>query len=166
MSQSDTSTIPSLSLHQPWATAIALELKRIETRSWRPPPKYCGQRIAIHAAKRRVRRDEVSDVVLKALADHELPLGAVVATARLQCAHEVAFNGSGLSYLHPGVWQDCPHWRKEESMMVRPDSYGDFSTGRWLWFLDDIRRLPKAIPAVGRQGFWHQPLPLGATSNP
>lgn len=26
-----------ISLWQPWASAIACELKRIETRSWRPP---------------------------------------------------------------------------------------------------------------------------------
>src|SRR5690242_7565318 len=38
----------ALTLRQPWATLVALEAKRTETRSWRTP--YRGS-LAIHAAK-------------------------------------------------------------------------------------------------------------------
>ena len=34
------------------------------------------------------------------------------------------------------------------------DPWGDFSAGRWLWFLDDVEALPKPVPAVGRQSLW------------
>ena len=33
-------------------------------------------------------------------------------------------------------------------------SWGDFSAGRCLWFLDDVEALPELVPAVGRQSFW------------
>ena len=29
------------------------------------------------------------------------------------------------------------------------DPWGDFSAGRWLWFLDAMKPLPEALPAVG-----------------
>jgi activating signal cointegrator 1 len=45
------STIPVLSLHQPWASLIAIGAKRFETRSWPAPNAMIGRSIAIHAAK-------------------------------------------------------------------------------------------------------------------
>jgi hypothetical protein len=38
----------AITLHQPWATLVAIEQKKIETRSW--PTSYRGP-LAIHAAK-------------------------------------------------------------------------------------------------------------------
>jgi hypothetical protein len=46
----------AISLSQPWASAIALDLKSIETRSWQT--KYRG-RIAIHASARPGRGDRM-----------------------------------------------------------------------------------------------------------
>lgn len=47
--------MPALTLWQPWASLVALDIKTIETRSWRAPEKLIGERIAIHAAKRKPR---------------------------------------------------------------------------------------------------------------
>lgn len=44
----------AISLWQPWATLIATGAKQIETRSW--ATSYRGP-IAIHAAKRKVRKE-------------------------------------------------------------------------------------------------------------
>src|SRR5689334_4415085 len=79
----------AITLHQPYATLIAIGAKRIETRSW--PTRYRGP-LAIHAAR-------VLGPQARALCSHEpfrsalaragyaspdaLPLGAVVATCRL-----------------------------------------------------------------------------------
>ncbi len=41
-----------LSLHQPYASLVALNIKTIETRGRAAPKALIGQRIAIHAAKR------------------------------------------------------------------------------------------------------------------
>ncbi|MYE38465.1 MAG: ASCH domain-containing protein [Candidatus Spechtbacteria bacterium SB0662_bin_43] len=40
-----------ITLHQPWASLIALGIKDIEARSWSPPQRLIGETIAIHAAK-------------------------------------------------------------------------------------------------------------------
>jgi activating signal cointegrator 1 len=41
--------VKALSLWQPWASLMADERKKIETRSWRPPVWLLNQPVAIHA---------------------------------------------------------------------------------------------------------------------
>lgn len=135
-------TLPAISLWQPSATLIATRqpcggyqhgddstcrcstmVKRFETRSRPCPPKYIGQRVAIHAAKRRPRdiwcswqTDPVFPPELAPLYDYGRcvdpqesndgewwrhrwagPLGAVVATAVITAS---------LPILRP--FEDCP----------------------------------------------------------
>ena len=45
----------AITLLQPYAQLIADGVKPYETRSWKPPGHLIGQRIVIHAAKRKVR---------------------------------------------------------------------------------------------------------------
>lgn len=92
-----------LTLHQPWASLVALGVKTIETRSWRAPESLLCEPIAIHAAARRPCSPgtslEVADydavwtqdegwILGHARCDDgthgawwPLPLGAIVATA-------------------------------------------------------------------------------------
>ena len=77
-----------------------------------------------------------------------LPRGVIVATARLMSA--------------PQVIQDklilYPHYvRLSDHTIVKVDPYGDYSVGRWIWFLGDIRKLDKPIPARGMQRLWELP---------
>ena len=53
----------AVTLYQPWASLIALGHRTTETRSWPAPRSLVGSRIAIHAGKRRPRRDEWNDRV-------------------------------------------------------------------------------------------------------
>ena len=48
----------ALTLDQPWVQLMAWGLKNIETRSWPAPRILIGQRIAIHAGKRKPRPTE------------------------------------------------------------------------------------------------------------
>ena len=128
----------AISLHQPWASLIAEGIKIIETRDWAPPHALVGQRIAIHATKRKPD----SDMVLwRPLANWSVPRGAIVATAVLRKAVKVDRVRDGDAYFYEGS--------------VPMDSYGDFSPGRWLWMLEDIERIDPPVPAVGHQGFWN-----------
>ena len=75
----------AITLHQPWATLIALGIKTVETRSWPAPERLLGQVIAIHAGKRTVRRPgEYIEQKLRARLGEEwnrtIPAGAVLAT--------------------------------------------------------------------------------------
>ncbi|MCY4653806.1 MAG: ASCH domain-containing protein, partial [Dehalococcoidia bacterium] len=91
----------ALTLHQPWAQLMVWGLKNIETRSWAAPRNLMGQRTAIHAGKRKPRPTdwniEVQRVVLqRAGSSHSMPMGAVVATARLiECMQVVGGPESG-----------------------------------------------------------------------
>lgn len=126
--------VKAISLWQPYASAIALGYKKIETRHW--STKYRGP-IAIHAAKRKVEHGFVSKERDAGRLCIELPFGYVVAVARL-------FD----------VWpiEVC-------SMFVDPleRSYGDYNPGRYGWLLVDIRPLRDPIPFKGGQGFFNVP---------
>ena len=43
----------ALTLTPEWAWAVTALDKRVENRTWRPPERMIGQRIAIHAGKAR-----------------------------------------------------------------------------------------------------------------
>ena len=123
----------AISLWQPWATAIAVGVKRIETRHW--TTRYRGP-LAIHAAKHW-------DVDQKDFASIErslgrlparIPFGAIVAVARLVDVRRT----------------------KELYLTISPIEriYGNYSVGRYGWVLEDIRALDEPIPYRGAQGLF------------
>ena len=151
----------AISLWQPWATAIAVGAKRIETRGW--STDYRGP-LAIHAARRCI----VDEMLYYgatwqwcyALApigkrmgdgnylDKILPFGAIVATCLLDdCRPTDSFTQAELDAprRHPG---GSEHEFWTERMM------GNFDLGRFGWALTEIRALPRPIPFKGRQGFF------------
>jgi hypothetical protein len=127
----------TISLWQPWATLVALNLKRYETRSW--ATNYRGP-LAIHAAKRPVDIDEWRGRIHSALKEsgygwygEKLPYGCIVCTVELTNVY-----------------------RTETMLMTRDmDDYwfGDYSPGRFAWRLENVQ-LVDNIPARGSQGFW------------
>jgi hypothetical protein len=121
-------TLPAISLWQPWASFIAIGVKQYETRHWRPPSRFIGQRIAIHAAKRRLDKDDVEWWHLVSKSDDLPPLGAYVCTAILRAC----------------LPADRVAW----------DEFGDYGDDRFAWYLTDVEPIDPAIPAVGHQGFW------------
>jgi len=123
----------ALTLTQPWASLVAMDLKKVETRSW-----YTSYRglIAIHAAKgfpkyaREFTDREREFVHLP----ERLPAGAVIATARL-----VKVVRTEEAYY-------------EISAMER--RYGDYAPGRWAWFLEDIVRVNPPFFCKGALSLW------------
>jgi hypothetical protein len=140
-----------ISLWQPWASAIPLGLKRIETRGWSTNVRG---RIGIHAAKRWTldirqfiaqRRD-----LFPGELPEQLPLGAVIATAVLVDVQPTEV------LLARGV-----------SGIER--AYGDFRPGRFGWILEDVVALKKPIEVSGMQGFFVVPdelFPAAARQEP
>jgi len=135
-----TSIIPAITLWQPWATLIAIKAKPWETRGKPPPKKLIGQRIAIHAAARKMRASDYDDDTFAAMTEvleedwphwfHELPLGVVVCTAILSEARPV-------------------------EAVYPKDLFGDYRPGRWAWKLDDVVPIDP-VPAKGQQ-LWGWP---------
>lgn len=167
-----TDGLRAITLHQPWATLVALGVKSIETRSW--STRYRGP-LAIHAGATRPARGEHGErfEVVDALGGtrvlwdrstatfHSLPLGAVVATCTLADVvpmvgrYDPGPNGGG-------AWVDLGTRlavfglgdggaRAFDVEDQRP--YGDFAPGRFAWLLEDVTPCAP-IPAKGRQRLW------------
>lgn len=122
----------ALSIKQPQATMIAIGVKKIETRSW--ATQYRGP-LAIHASKGFTRETrEIAELwaIRHGFKVDELPLGAIVATCNLTgcCSTSGALNSD-----------DCRN------------GYGDFSAGRWAWFLDSVVQIDP-ISVKGHLGLW------------
>lgn len=139
--------IKALTLHQPWASLIALNAKCIETRSW--STRYRGP-LAIHAGKfldtlelSRLASVGALDIVGLAaaglvragyaLGPGHIPLGRVVALATLADVQPIT----------------------PENTPAEPErSFGDYTPGRFAWYLSDVRPLPRPIPAKGGRRLW------------
>lgn len=135
----------AISLWQPWASAIAVGLKRFETRSW--PTRYRGP-LLIHAAKRwtgaerafrgtaieRLRgMPEIGDDLRRSFLGYSSVLGSIVAVANLTDCMPI-----------------CYHHNASELEQL----FGDYTVGRWAWHLSEVRRIEDPVPCVGAQGLW------------
>ena len=160
----------ALTLHQPWASLIAVGAKRIETRSWPvPSTQPVGtenySKIAIHAGKTIIRapfdykptseqmrginwqydpnrrfHERVSHYLGRNWKD-KLPTGCIVATAIIERC--VIMN------------------RENEHLWPAKDSderlFGEYDYGRCMWFLTDIEPVDPPINIRGYQGLWTVP---------
>ena len=153
--------LSALTLPQPWASLTALRHKTTVTRSRPAPNTLIGSRIAIHAGKRRPRRSEWNDRVAETAAGVDLPLGVVVATARVDGCVRVLSNGFARMSepADPGrVWvMDRSGQEHRDAYQMDSDPYGDYSEGRWIWLLSSVRAVEPPIKATGRRGVWLLP---------
>lgn len=133
----------AITIHQPWATLIALGEKKFETRSW--ATKYRGP-IAIHAGK------EINhDMVMLLGKDHPsiwhkispLQTGCIVAIAELVDCPWVVVEYPTQSILFNG-----------DTVEGNELMFGDFSQGRYAWELANVRQI-EPIPAKGQQRIWN-----------
>lgn len=126
----------ALSIKQPWTNEIAHGNKRIENRTWPPPPDVVGLRIALHATK---TDDGLGYGAIKHITgtrpSSDLPRGAVVATAVVK------------GYITP---------RDVANGLVASDQRKWF-TGPCGWVLVDVQPLPEPIPCRGYQKLWTVP---------
>lgn len=154
--------LPSLTLHQFWASAIAARIKRCETRGW--ATRYRGP-LAIHAAKsipayaREAAQDtDVAPVLAEGgLADLDaLPLGAVVAVACLVDCVPTERVSAGMQHAYSpteGARPSCLWIPWTERVM------GNYEPERFAWVLGGIRPLREPVPAKGAQGLWQWRVP-------
>lgn len=138
-------TIPAITLWQPWACLVEIGAKPFETRAFEIPKRLLGKRVAIHAAARKCFMDfdqntvdEITEAFGQCGWNFSLPRGAIVATAILA--------------------ETIPVER------VTADPFGDYTPGRYAWRLEDVRPVQPHIPAKGRQQIgWNWTVPEGVT---
>ncbi len=135
----------ALTLWQPWASLIAWGEKQYETRGY--GISHRGT-LAIHAGlmsdtKELLRlnsfyREAFDRAGFKMDLDIDLPSGCILCVVDLTA---VVFT-DGLQ------------------VSQREENFGDYSTGRYAWKLENLRVLVKPIPARGYQGLWNWPVEL------
>jgi hypothetical protein len=163
--------VKAITLHQPWASLVAVGAKTIETRSW--STRFRGP-LAIHAG---LGKAAVDDPVWRACGaltvDEGIGLyptlsesGAVVATCQLVDVLPIVAAWPGND---PCCWTEAAteprHYgdsvvawtRAETGALIHRSTtdapFGDFSPGRFAWLLDDVRAI-RPMPCGGRRQLW------------
>jgi len=159
--------IKALTLYQPWATMVAIGAKMIETRSW--PTDYKGT-LAIHAGKNRRYLSRIGDqfmaqqLLAQLLPEQKAkfpatwlqpyPLGAIVAICELvHCRQVDRYDWMGQQRGWLAGQKFWPATNQEKML-------GDYTPGRYMWFLDNIRIFEQPITCKGYQGLWDWDCPL------
>lgn len=140
----------AISLWQPWASAIALGVKTIETREW--VSRYTGP-LLIHAAQKKstANRELFAGVLtheeihkafyLAGLDDYDrLPFGAIVCAVEMTCCRTITRNNS----------KPLP---EHERLL------GNYTPGREAWHFESARKFDEPFPCSGRQGFFFVNVP-------
>ena len=150
----------ALTIWQPWATLIAGGAKPYEFRGWRPPRSIIGQRIAIHAGARPMRRDEVQALLLQ-LQNPRLgqpclkaPLALPILEAAARSPRAPLFQLSAVLCTaivgEPKPGNECA---AEFGDTAGNDSDRE-GTFNWGWPMLDIEPLMPPIEVRGAQGLW------------
>lgn len=132
-----------VSLYQPFASLLFTQpqVKKHETRPMCAPPAIRGQRIAIHAAKKFLKPDELGpdllDLVerlsLQGQLSADIVFGAIIGTMVVQDSTRMV--------MPPETMTDA------EDIIC-----GDWRPGRWAWRMVDGVLLPSPIPYRNAQG--------------
>jgi hypothetical protein len=129
----------AISLWQPWASLMAMGLKKIETRSW--PTKYRGP-LLIHAAKRKPTIDEIEHIDFWLHYYHkETDFLGGLEFGKILC--QVDLIGCVRSEIYP-----------VEGLELELGNYGH---NRYLWITANLKTLKESIAYRGRQGLFEIP---------
>ena len=125
-----------VSIKEPFASLIALGIKKIETRSWKT--NYRGE-IYIHASLQMQKIDnerfeKITNLLPK---DYKFKQGNIICKAYLK---------------------DCIYMDEEFINKIKENNIeylcGRYEIGRYAWVLDDISIVDE-IPAKGKLGIWN-----------
>lgn len=153
----------ALTIHQPYAWAVAAGHKPVENRTWRPPLEAVGKLIGIHAG---LTMDPVEGECWRSVpvpGPNTLVYGALIGVARLVGViradryqpswvfHRVQGRSSAIAETlsYERCQQIAPWWR-----------------GPWGWLLEEAVLLSEPIPMRGQQGLWKLPTMLDFNRGP
>jgi hypothetical protein len=134
----------ALTLSEPWASFVALGLKRVETRNWKNA--YRGP-MMIHAGRDKswTKPEYVHELCERAglppaqFEGYEWPYGKVLATVDLL---------------------DCRPTESFDVLAAQEHALGDYSPGRFGFVLGNLWKLPEPLAARGALGLWRPPAEL------
>jgi hypothetical protein len=134
----------AVTLWQPWASLVAYEEKKVETRGWQT--KYRGE-IAIHSALaipnwlgQSRKSHDFHDAMTKiahanGMFENGMPKGVVLCTAELVAIEPVE--------------------KVRDDLSAQELLFGNYEDGRYAWFLENVKRFEIPIPAKGNRLLWN-----------
>lgn len=149
----------ALSFTPPWGTLIALEEKRIETRTW-----YTNYRglFAIHASgsfPKWARELCGQEPFYQALTRHgitlldQLPRGCIIGVARIAQVGGIVHGRDGKRFVRASGWTEVTGNELE---------FGNYDNGRYALVIDNVLLLPEPVPCKGALNFWALPADVEA----
>ena len=149
----------AITLHQPWASLIALGIKSVETRSW--VTGYRGQ-LAIHAAKRPIKQSELDAIAYA----YKCQLAICAANRPIERCKIKMISQLSSTWLDEIAYPlgcvvavcdvaDCIGITPQLISQQLPAELvvGNWESGRYAWLLSNVQPI-RAVPASGKQGFW------------
>lgn len=153
--------VKAISLWEPWASAVMTGAKTVETRSWHT--HYRGE-LLICAAKKKDKKS------LELLNDVQWQK-SLLALHAMSSYHNPFHHPTGVNHLNFGKAVamvdviDCipsDYFKNLCAEMYYDNVHlGDFSDGRFVWVLDNIKRVKEPFEVKGSQGFFNVQLPDG-----
>lgn len=139
----------AISLDEPWASLMALDLKRIETRG--RPTNVRGE-LAIHATLRPpdpevlARLIGIAGLSYMKFVNQKWGCGEIVCVLNLfDCLPVEELEKDFNDLIGDGI---AGYWEKE---------FGNYGPGRFGWMTKDVTRLETPIKCKGKQGFFFLP---------
>ena len=137
----------AISLWQPWATLMALDLKKIETRSW--PTSYRGP-LAIASTKSipvsdRADCEEAFQSFVLEYPEFEAAMTAQGVTKNSELPHGAVLCVRNLFVCHPAHKMRISDQERD---------MGYYAEGRFGWCTRLVEVFPEPIPCKGAQGLW------------
>ena len=160
----------AITIHQPWASLVAIGSKGFETRGW--ATKYRGS-LAIHAGVKApfdvLTGEDVETIIRAGLAlglraavadegahaivqemDEKLPRGAVIATTELVECWKVEHIVGCRAIMQADSNKMAGHIFSSDNEVL----FGNWAPGRFAWELANVVMLQEPVPARGQQGLW------------
>ena len=157
-----TTTIPALTVWQPWATLIALGAKPYEFRGWHAPASIIGRRIGIHAGARPPKKSEIADLITRLRSDKAWST-ALFPEKALKILERAHTSPGILPLSHMVATAVLGGPRAGRS--VASEFGGDVNDSdrmdhcNWAWPMLDVQPFEPPIEAKGAQGFWRWTIP-------
>ena len=129
----------ALSLLQPWASLVVIGAKKIETRGWQT--KHRGK-LLIHASRGKAGSIFASESPFKKYIQDftKLPFGAIIGKVTLTDiirTEELFLDDTEMNRL-----------------TMEEKAFGDYSSGRYAWILEEPVQFEEPIPARGSLSLW------------
>ena len=164
----ETTPLPAVTVHQPWAWSVRVAQSPLLNMDWRPPPTLAEQYVALHVGKAWTKRERLNASVLSGRLhpEFEVPLAPesylfskVFAVARVAGFVDLEYGADRGPF---GRVQDTSRGRAWVGGNFDEPTVERILNSKWWhgpcgWVLRHVRPLPEPITLPGKPRVWTVP---------